>query len=569
MTLTDNELCMLEQLCYLNNKIADAAGVSGFSGVKGGQRGLTIGKILESFDDAALDRLSSPANNDLEWSSGKRWADIIRYLKNSQLSGLVLSETMIGSDGTTLAMCFSDSNEPNNAIVAFKGTSGSDEWSDNVEGLNKADTKCQKEALDFIEGLPYGDIIVTGHSKGGNKAMYVAITSDKISRCVAYDGQGFSQEFIDKYWAEIQERGGNVTCYSLSTDYVHILLFPIPNSNQKFCAGYGSSGEGVDNIGQHHSSVSFFVTNENGNIVFDENGNPIVVEVDEDESIALLHNFTTFVLNNADDTDKVEIVGFLAPLLGIVFDDKKSNQDRIDFILEHPDELAIVIAYLAKYMDEYNFGTDEIDKLLDVLGLNSLNELLTITSFEVFGQHVDVNLNLVNIINAIKKQLNDNDDDYFIKHVVLPVLKFIFAKDYDIDVTDFWTKINTKVKNINVIGDCSNATAKVGAIRDFSIRVYDILIDSASRLESVSSDSVSTWNSYSGEDWYSTIFVDAAIKGFSAYFKKISDVSTESKKRINTVFSNVSGIDRAAGKKISGYNQLLQRICSNLKECVT
>ena len=31
MVLTDNELGMIEQLCYLNKDVAEAAGVSGFS----------------------------------------------------------------------------------------------------------------------------------------------------------------------------------------------------------------------------------------------------------------------------------------------------------------------------------------------------------------------------------------------------------------------------------------------------------------------------------------------------------------------------------------------------------
>lgn len=91
---------------------------------------------------------------------------------------------------------------------------------------------CQKEALDYIECLPYEDITVVGHSKGGNKAMYVAVTSGKVSRNISMDGQGFSKEFIDKYWAEINEKGAIITNYSVSSDYVHVLLFPVPNSNQ-------------------------------------------------------------------------------------------------------------------------------------------------------------------------------------------------------------------------------------------------------------------------------------------------------------------------------------------------
>ena len=58
---------------------------------------------------------------------------------------------------------------------------------------------------DYIENLPYDSITVAGHSKGGNKAQYVTVLSDKVDRCISMDGQGFSQEFIDKYYAEIQK----------------------------------------------------------------------------------------------------------------------------------------------------------------------------------------------------------------------------------------------------------------------------------------------------------------------------------------------------------------------------
>ncbi len=193
MTLTDNELCMIEQLCYLNKDVAEAAGISGFTGVKAeaGHKGMSIAEILEPFDENALNKLEALGDKELDGAcaSGKEWAEIIRYLKSSErISSLALSETMVNSNGTTLALCFTESANSDSAIVAFKGTSGGDEWIDNVEGLNTSDTQCQKEALDFIESLRFSDITVTGHSKGGNKAMYVAITSDKVTRCVAYDG---------------------------------------------------------------------------------------------------------------------------------------------------------------------------------------------------------------------------------------------------------------------------------------------------------------------------------------------------------------------------------------------
>ena len=501
---------------------------------------------MECFDEEALQRLEDKGDQAIGFVSAEEWAGIIRYLKSSKMKDLVLTDTMTRTDGTTLALCFSEKDDPSKAIVAFKGTSGGDEWVDNVEGLNVTDTQCQKEALDFIERLPYDSITVTGHSKGGNKAMYVAITSDKVDRCVAYDGQGFSQEFIDKYWAEIQANGGKITAYSLSTDYVHALLFPVPNSTQIYCQGYG-----VANIGEHHSPNSFFMTDANGNILLDDNGNPIIVQIKEDESIEMLHDFTTFVINNAPDADKVVIVDFISQLLAMVFGGgDMDTQEIIDFALDNPDTLALIIAYLAKYMDTYNLDANDIDKLLETLGLNNLNSLITLTDFDVFGYHVDVNLNLANIINYIKEQLNDGNNDGILKHLILPALKAIFASDYDIDISAFWEKINSKVQDIDTSGGCGNATAREGTVRDFSNNVYEALMNAINSIETLGGGSVSSWNNYANEEWYSGLLIGLAIRGINAYFSKITETNQTCKTKIDTIFDNVKSIDDTTATKL-------------------
>ena len=565
MNISDNELGMLEQLCYIDPELIEMA-----TGQKldkevlaqmiNGSKNCRIDQLLTNLGltDEALDNLAALGDKQIggAWVSGAEWAGILSYLKNSDLKYLELSDTMTSDTGqTVLAMCFTEKGNSSDAIVAFKGTS-EDEWVDNVEGLNISDTDAQKEALDYIESLSYDSVTVTGHSKGGNKAMYVMITSDKVIRCVSYDGQGFSQEFIDKYWAEIQECGKSITNYSLSTDYVHALMFPVPNSNQVYCVGYG-----VDNIGQHHSPNSFFATDEYGKLILDENGKPIVLEISENESITMLHSFTTFVLNNASQEDKIEIVNFLAPMLAMVFrgGDDITTDDLINYILDNSDDLALILAYLVKYMDEYNLNSDDIDILLDSLGLNSLNELITIVDFDAFGYHVDVNLNLANIINYIKNQLNDNNDDELIKYFLLPVLKTFFAGDYDIDISAFWEKINSKVKEIDTSKGCIDAKARIGTVRDFSAGVYEILMNVINRIENVGGGLVSTWNSYANEEWYSSLFVSIAIKGINAYFSKLTETNQICKTRIDTVFNNIKTIDDTAAVRLLNHCQGLQR----------
>lgn len=561
MKLTDNELCMLEQLTYLDEDVSKMANAPFFS--MNDKKGLTIEQILSGFDEEALEKLESEGTNNIGYVSAKEWAEIIRYLKNSRMKDLVLDDMMFAADSnsdkesqkTPFALCFIEEGKSEEAVVAFKGTTGTGEWEDNVNGLNVSDTACQKEAFNYIESLPYNDITVTGHSKGANKAMYVAVKSDKVNRCVAYDGQGFSQEFIDKYWAEIQAKGHTITEYSLSTDFVHVLLFPVPNAKQVYCKGYG-----VSNSGENHSPNSFFKTDALGNLVLDNNGNPIVVEVLEDESMVMLHEFTTFVLNNASDCDKKKIAEYLSVLAGIMFKDEDNNV-KLDKTLKHvfsdQDSLALVLAYLVKYMDEYNLDSDDIDKLLKALGLDCLNELITIKEYKLPNGKILVNVNLANILNFIKKQLTDDNDDFIITKLLELTGGWIKdgASKMNIeigkkDVANLWRRTNEYAKQIDTSGGRSNAIAREGIIRDFSLKTYNAIVDSINRIESIGSESVSSWNQYAGEEWYSSLLIHIAVKGINTYFLKLSETNKICRTKVDIIFDGVEVEDSTMASKL-------------------
>lgn len=51
--------------------------------------------------------------------------------------------------------------------------------------------------------------------------------ADRIGRCVSFDGQGFSKEFLEFYSARIEERKSIITSISAEHDFVNSLLFPI------------------------------------------------------------------------------------------------------------------------------------------------------------------------------------------------------------------------------------------------------------------------------------------------------------------------------------------------------
>ena len=335
--MNDAELGLVEQVTYIDadvvyaalgkEKPENASKQIPFKLNKGETLGHALNRIL---GPNAVKNLRAQGDKSIGGSlnSGKEWANIIENIqKDDNIKNLKVVDTDTQGKGgkhTNLAIAYEDPKHPGKAIISYKGTSGHDEWHDNVKGFNSADTPRQKRAAEFakkITGNPkYTDVTVTGHSKGANKAMYVTIVdeSGKIHRCVAFDGQGFSNEFLEKYAKQIEAKAGNITNYSIDRDFVHVLMKQIPGSYQPTCAGYG-----MKNGAEYHSPVSFFITDENGNFLLDENGLPYFnVTNKENPLIGGIRNFTQYVMDNSTPWELETIVDTLGPFAGYLLGDK-------------------------------------------------------------------------------------------------------------------------------------------------------------------------------------------------------------------------------------------------------
>ena len=165
-------------------------------------------------------------------------------------------------DGGIRGICFTDTD--NNATIVFRGTGGTyDAWHDNVEGEYRSDTAMQRIADDFVKYncASYTNITVSGHSKGGNLAQYVTVmNNDRVDRCISFDGQGFSKNFITAH-PEINDISRKIKSISAHNDYVNILLTPIAGE-RVFVNNMGKSL-----VGRHSSFVLL------RSCRFDENGN--------------------------------------------------------------------------------------------------------------------------------------------------------------------------------------------------------------------------------------------------------------------------------------------------------
>lgn len=193
-------------------------------------------------------------------------------------------------DSNPIAFFLSD-DKSKEAICLFRGTNAR-EWMDNADGFAQADSFLQKNALYFFQNSlekhqldKQGyDIYTSGHSKGGNKSMYIALMDDRVKKCFAFDGQGFSNEFIQKYKKQIVMNSQKITNYAANKDIVSALGNSVgreqcfetnlPSEKEKlFSLGtiYKAATKipGV-NVLMAHSPGAYFHFDENGNVEMNE-----------------------------------------------------------------------------------------------------------------------------------------------------------------------------------------------------------------------------------------------------------------------------------------------------------
>lgn len=167
---------------------------------------------------------------------------------------------------------FRDSN--GNYYVAFRGT-GDGRWADNGNGMTAPSTEMQEAAKAYFDAMAKEyfidanaegkQIIVTGHSKGGNEAQYVYMASEYeylIDNCYSHDGQGFSgraiNNFKEYYGPDYENKLSRMYSICGKEDYVHDLGYVIiPEENTYFVE---TSGEGF--VSWH--ALENMLSNDNG-----------------------------------------------------------------------------------------------------------------------------------------------------------------------------------------------------------------------------------------------------------------------------------------------------------------
>lgn len=184
----------------------------------------------------------------------------LHMLKNAVSGNATLADAKIGdftrSKSGMTACTFTKPN--GETAVVFRGA-GDGEWIDNGEGLsgipeqntyvtygkrgeivsfetvkNDYATDQQAEALNWFSAIAakngwntHSNITVSGHSKGGNKAQFVALHTDLTHTCYSFDGQGFSPEALRAFekqgGVDFERRRQRIFSFSAENDYVNVL----------------------------------------------------------------------------------------------------------------------------------------------------------------------------------------------------------------------------------------------------------------------------------------------------------------------------------------------------------
>lgn len=173
-----------------------------------------------------------------------------KILANSEIADFTYNKV-----GLTVGSFINSNGEVH---IAFKGT-GSGEWLDNGKGLSGISeentyiiygrsgneisrktvqqdyaTDQQVEALNWFNSLVAKNnwnvnspIIVSGHSKGGNKAQFITMHTDLVNTCYSFDGQGFSPEALtllkNRLGEKFETRRQKIWSLATENDYVNVL----------------------------------------------------------------------------------------------------------------------------------------------------------------------------------------------------------------------------------------------------------------------------------------------------------------------------------------------------------
>lgn len=269
VVFTDAEYLILSSLAYSNKLSSNKFDENGYP-IKGSE--IELSSLFGSLRKLACsdnEELENLLTKDGEWKekadsySGqyKDYKDAIDSLieklesHNFKISKCVNKNTADDTGFLTLAI----EPEPNTDNQVFICCRGSDkmteenknDWVDaDIALLAEETTDQQADMAEFMVGMEkYDEINITGHSLGGNLAIYGAISMncpELINKVYSFDGPGFNDAFIAVYSDQIEALEGKISNFQNEEDIISSALNSVGEIKVVNSHGTGTFGLGHD-----------------------------------------------------------------------------------------------------------------------------------------------------------------------------------------------------------------------------------------------------------------------------------------------------------------------------------
>ena len=378
----------------------------------------TVAEIIRDLKEIPID----PGREYSTFTNGEEWSQIINAVENNdtlmnmQIAAVHIDDAPGGGGGISAVWTSPETGE---AVVAFRGTAAY-EWKDNFIGGGSTDapdgvsTPQQENALEWYQsayeelGLDGYTVTITGHSKGGNKAKYVTLMDESADRCLSFDGQGFSDEFIEKYREQIAGRQDLIENHNVDYDYVNLLLNDI---GKKYYYKGDSYGDGK--FLEAHAPNTLLTFDENGNYYL----NPS--EGGQSREMHELDEFLNSCLRSLSTDEKKKAL----QLFGSLAEGGFSDEADMDFFLElllssdNQDTTAYILAYLLEYEQANPGFADSIESVLNEFGMGDIAKIVDTIQDVINSRFFDP---AVDIILAGGKKLPD--------WILKPLLNLLYEK---------------------------------------------------------------------------------------------------------------------------------------------
>ena len=267
----------------------------------------------------------------------------------------------------------------------------------------------------------------------------------------------------------------------------------------------------------------------------------------EDPNIAMLHDFTVYLAYNASPEDKERLSAYLGPAAARIFTGRAD--EVFDYLMQDPEMAGIVLAYLARYMKDNNVSSEDISRMLEMLGLGEL---------EWYWKK---------LIDLAKDNLTDGDPDHLIQATLRAIREYMKSKGMDYDLNKVWESANRKSGSISNSGQSSNYVPDGGkGTLDFSVPTETVLCDVMRSFADSDTQDISTWNSYATEPWYTEIHADVMVNTIRNYFTHLIDVTRECIKREDVVFQNATAYDLQAACDLDSSEEKLASVLETARQ---